>query len=86
MFWHIPRSNNYERKLNHALNTLYIKRYTLSTFRLDSVMNFAWDKVIYVESYLPQAYRSKRCKIDFSVLKNSNLRYSEGNFRFAFSG
>lgn len=78
VFWHIAPSHKYEKKISNALNSLYMNRDTLSTFRLDSIMDFAWEKVIYVESYLPQAQTSRGCKIDFSVLQNSNLRYSDG--------
>ncbi len=77
IFWYYPRSYKYERKLIHAIKDLQDKTDTLSTFRLDSIMDFKWDRVVYIGPYMDMPEETRRCGIDFSILRNTALSHSE---------
>lgn len=75
LFWYFPRSRRYEAKLTHALTNLKANGDTLATFRLDSIMDFEWHRVIHVGPYLDVPNETRKCGIDLSVLRNAPLSH-----------
>jgi len=75
--WHYPRSYQYEAKLIQALENLKVNGDTISTFRLDSIMDFKWYKVMHLGAYMDVPEATHKCGIDFSIFRNSRLNTDE---------
>ena len=70
---HYPRDKKYEQKLIGFINNAADKNDSNYYFRLDSIMDFKWNKVVYVGPYLSSIEKLDSCNIDFDNLKNSAL-------------
>ena len=84
LFWHFPRSPRYETNMIQVLENLKEKGDTLSTFRLESIMDFKWHKVIHVGPYLDVPDGTRKCGIDFSILRNAPLNHYDHYRAFLF--
>jgi hypothetical protein len=77
-FWHYPRNRRYEGKMIRAIENLKLHGDTTVPFRLDSIMNFKWDRIIHLGPYLDVPESTIKCRINFySKLKNSRLNTDE---------
>ena len=76
--WHYPGSRHYEVKMIKSLESFASKRDTLATFRLDSVMDFNWYKVLYLGPYLSLSEATLKCNFNFyDKLRNADIHSNE---------